>query len=77
MYIVFRDLQPKKGIPYCRVHIDRLVKEGKFPQPVPLSSHRKAWIEAEVDEWCAARVRERDERLAKKAQEAADAPRAA
>jgi len=28
-----RDLRERKGIRYSRQHIDRLVKEGKFPPP--------------------------------------------
>jgi predicted DNA-binding transcriptional regulator AlpA len=27
------DLKERKGIPYSRQHIDRLVREGQFPRP--------------------------------------------
>ncbi len=32
-------------------HIRRLSKEGKFPQPIQISSVRVGWIDADVDEW--------------------------
>jgi hypothetical protein len=31
--LIRRDLKARKGIPYSRQHIDRLIKEGKFPPP--------------------------------------------
>jgi len=31
--LVRRDLRERKGIPYSRQHIDRLIKERKFPPP--------------------------------------------
>ncbi len=40
----------------------RLVRDGKFPQPVPLGKARIAFDEAEVDEWIAARIAERPAR---------------
>jgi prophage regulatory protein len=36
------------GITYSRVHIDRLVKAGKFPKPFKLSANRNAWWEADI-----------------------------
>lgn len=38
-------------------HIRRLAREGKFPQPVPLTENRSAWLESDVDEWISERVR--------------------
>lgn len=32
-------------------HIRRLAREGKFPQPVPLTENRSAWLESDVNEW--------------------------
>ena len=32
-------------------HIRRLAREGKFPQPVPLTENRRAWLESDVNEW--------------------------
>ena len=39
---------PEYGIPYSRVHIDRLVKAGQFPAPFKLSANRNAWWESEI-----------------------------
>lgn len=52
---------PSKGINYSRNYIDRMIKEGRFPKPVYLSPRRRAFVEAELDEWVKARVNQRDE----------------
>jgi prophage regulatory protein len=46
-----------KGIPYSRMHVDRLEKAGNFPARVQLSAHRVAWLESEIDEWILSRAR--------------------
>jgi hypothetical protein len=58
--LAFADLKPVKGIRYCRRHIRDLVKAGRFPRPVELSSARIAWIEDEIDQWLAEKVSLRD-----------------
>jgi prophage regulatory protein len=58
--IDFKRLGPEKGIGYSRDHLRRKVKAGEFPKPIPVSDHRIAWIEAEVDEWLATRAANRD-----------------
>jgi predicted DNA-binding transcriptional regulator AlpA len=58
--IDFKALGPSKGISYSRDHLRRKVKAGEFPRPIPVSHRRIAWIEAEIDEWLAARAAERD-----------------
>ena len=50
----------KKRVPYSPVHIRRLEQAGKFPKRVKLGKNRVAWVEAEVESWCQARVDERD-----------------
>ncbi len=47
--ITFKELGPKKGINYSRDHLRRKCRAGEFPQPVPVSSRRIAWLESEVD----------------------------
>ena len=32
-------------------HLRRLSKEGKFPQPIQISSFRVGWLDADVDDW--------------------------
>lgn len=54
--ICYHDLRPKKGIPYSRDHLRRLVKAGLFPKPVSLSSARIAWREQDVQDWIAERA---------------------
>jgi prophage regulatory protein len=58
--IDYKTLGPSKGINYSRDHLRRKVKAGEFPKPIPVSERRIAWIEAEIDDWLAARAAERD-----------------
>jgi predicted DNA-binding transcriptional regulator AlpA len=46
------------GVRLGRRHIDTLMHEGRFPQPVRLTSRRLVWKEDEVLAWLAARVAE-------------------
>jgi predicted DNA-binding transcriptional regulator AlpA len=47
-----RDLAQKKGIPWSREHIRRMVKAGKFPAPFKLTDGgRNFWSEEAVDRW--------------------------
>ncbi len=43
-----------------RTTIYRLVDEGVFPRPVRIHGSRVGWVEAEVVDWIAARIAERD-----------------
>lgn len=55
----YADLRTKKGVPFSRVHLWRLIRDGKFPKPIELSKSRNAWIESEIDDWIAAKAAER------------------
>jgi prophage regulatory protein len=52
-YLRFPDLKEVKGIPWSRVHVDRLEKAGKFPKRVKLGENTVAWGEASIDAWLA------------------------
>jgi prophage regulatory protein len=47
----FEQLNPLKGITYCRVHISRLEDAGKFPRRRQLGHGRVGWLEHEIDDW--------------------------
>ena len=66
--LTFRQLRAEKGIPYSRVHVDRLEKAGNFPRRIKLGANSVAWFEDEVDAWLEERRAKRD---AKHAPEAA------
>ena len=55
----FDDLRSEKGIPYSKVHLWRLERDGKFPKRVPLSESRHGWAESEIDDWIAERMASR------------------
>jgi prophage regulatory protein len=60
MILRYPDLQSKKGIPWSRMHIDRLEKVGKFPKRVHIGANTIGWIEDEIDAMIAAAAAERD-----------------
>lgn len=57
-FLRYEDLK-EVGIPFSRVHIDRLQKTGKFPRKVKLGENCAAYLEDEINEWIAARIAER------------------
>jgi prophage regulatory protein len=61
----YSDLQTIKRVPYCRDHVRRLEKAGAFPRRVFFGSKKYGWIESEIDDWIAARVRDRDAKSSK------------
>jgi len=58
----FPQLKAEKGIPFCRVHIDRLEAAEKFPARIRLGANTVAWCEEEIDLWLEARFKARDQR---------------
>jgi hypothetical protein len=48
------------GIPYCRVHLNRLITTGRFSSPVQLSPGRIAWVRGDIKRWIASRPLERE-----------------
>jgi prophage regulatory protein len=49
-----------KGIRFSRQWIHQLVLAGKFPKPIKLGEATTGFVESEVDQWIAERIRERD-----------------
>jgi predicted DNA-binding transcriptional regulator AlpA len=43
-----------------RTSLERLVKAGRFPQPVRISDSRLGFVASEVRQWCEARIASRD-----------------
>lgn len=58
--LTFDGLSERKGITYSREHIRRLVKDGKFPNPIRIGTRSIAWDEAEIDAWLAKGAAARD-----------------
>ena len=56
----FPQLEVDKGIPYSRMHVDRLEKAGQFPKRVRLGPMTVAWVEEEIDAYLATKMAERD-----------------
>jgi prophage regulatory protein len=50
-----------KGIKFSRQWIGQLVAAGKFPRPIRLGEATVGFVESEIDEWIAGRIRERDQ----------------
>ena len=49
----------REMVPYSDMHIWRLEKAGKFPKRIRLGVHRVGWSNREIQEWIAARKKER------------------
>ena len=60
----FDELRTLKGVPYSKVHLWRLEREGKFPKRVPLGASRHGWLESEIDDWLLERMASRNVRAA-------------
>jgi prophage regulatory protein len=58
-FLRFPQLKTEKGIPWSRMHIDRLEKAGKFPARVRLGPNTVAWPETEIDAYGEAKLAER------------------
>ncbi|MBN8899428.1 MAG: hypothetical protein BGO51_06445 [Rhodospirillales bacterium 69-11] len=56
----FPQLEVDKGIPYSRMHVDRLEKAGQFPKRVRLGPMTVAWVEEEIDAYLATKMAERE-----------------
>ncbi len=46
---------------YSGNHIDRMEADGRFPKRIKLGPNRVGWLESEIDDWIAEKVRERDD----------------
>jgi prophage regulatory protein len=57
----FRDLKPRKGIDFSRMHLARLEAAGRFPRRIRLSENSVAWYENEIDAWLGAKAATRIE----------------
>lgn len=47
------------GVLYSRSHIYRLEAAGKFPKRVPIGDARVGWVENEIDDYVAEKVKSR------------------
>jgi prophage regulatory protein len=52
------EVESKTGI--SRAAIYAKILQGTFPKPVKLGAKAVAWVESEVDQFCADRIAERD-----------------
>ncbi len=43
-----------------KTHLYRKINAGEFPRPVPLGPKKVAFLESEVEDWMAARLRARE-----------------
>jgi hypothetical protein len=48
--VCYADLIPL-GVPYSKVHLCRLEKQGRFPARVAFSCQRKLYVKSEVVAW--------------------------
>jgi hypothetical protein len=54
IYISYDELRDH-GVPWTRVHLNRLIEQGLFPAPHQLSTNRIAWTLDDLERWKASR----------------------
>ena len=57
-FISFAEVLDRTG--FSRTHLYRKINEGSFPKPVPLGPQKVAFLESEIEEWIASRLRARE-----------------
>ena len=57
-FISLREVLSRTSL--SKTHTYRLINSREFPCPVPLSPHRVAFVESEVEAWMAERLRLRE-----------------
>lgn len=55
----FPQLKSEFGITWCRMHLDRLEKAGRFPRRIRIGGNSIAWFEDEIAGFIEARAAER------------------
>jgi len=55
VFVPYDDLLSKHGISFTRVHLNRLMRRGRFPSAYALSPNRIAWKLRELEDWKASR----------------------
>jgi prophage regulatory protein len=56
--------ETSRRVMFCKVHIYRLISEGRFPRQVKIGLNRVAFVEAEVDAWVRERIAQREGKAA-------------
>lgn len=56
----FPELKGTRGIHFSRRHLLRLEDKGTFPKRVQMSENAVGWVEEEIDQYVADRIRARD-----------------
>jgi prophage regulatory protein len=56
----YEDLKTR-GIRFSRVWIAHLIRQNKFPRPINIGASHVGFVESEIQEWLAAKIRERDQ----------------
>jgi prophage regulatory protein len=60
-FLTFAELKAVRGIPYSRMHLDRLIKKGRFPRKVHLGDGRMGWIDREIHDYLLGKMAERNQ----------------
>ena len=56
----------ERGIRFHRVHIYRLIKQGRFPRPIKIGGNTTVWPEHEIDQYIKTCIARRDAALTEK-----------
>lgn len=67
-YYRLAELQADGTFPWSRTEVTRKVERGEIPAPIPLGAKTLAWRASDIEQWEAAKVIDRDLRLAARAE---------
>ena len=56
---IFNIKETTEYVGLSRVSVWRLIKEGRFPEPLHTSEKNRAWLISELDAWIEERAKER------------------
>lgn len=58
--LILREKQVLELVPFSRMTLYRLEKQGGFPKRIKLAPHRVGWLETEIREWIEERAAQRN-----------------
>jgi len=60
--IKIKEVSNRTGLQRSAIY--KRIQEGLFPHPIKIGKRASGWIDAEISEWIAGRIADRDEKLA-------------
>jgi prophage regulatory protein len=56
----YPELRTEKGIRFSAQWLRKLIKQGRFPPPIPIGDASVGFIESEIDDWIRGKIAARN-----------------